>query len=127
MRCALVALLVLVGAGAYAQEVELAWTDNSPNATNPVAEDGFRVERSLDAGATWAPVGDVGQNVTTFVDASLAFDQGYCWRVRAFVGVIESAPSNVVCKIVETPQPEPPTPPGGLTITVTTRTTVSVE
>src|SRR5439155_4253318 len=43
-------------------QVNLSWTDNSGN------EQGFRIQRSSNAGLNWSRVGQVGANTTTFAD-----------------------------------------------------------
>lgn len=82
--------------------VDVRWSDNSTN------EDGFRVERSLDAGATWATAGTVGPNVASFSEAGLASEQQVCYRVIAFNRGGDSPPSNTDCAT-------PPAAPSGLT------------
>jgi hypothetical protein len=69
--------------------IDLAWTDESSNET------GFDVERSADGGNQWSIAGNVGANVVTFADGSLAPATTYSYRVRATNGSGASAPSNV--------------------------------
>src|SRR5437764_11207956 len=52
------------------------WTDQSDS------ESGSRIERSPDD-ATWATVGTVGPNVTSFQDTELTPDTTYFYRVVA--------------------------------------------
>jgi len=80
------------------------WIDNSTN------EDGFRVERSSDLGSTWAIVETLGPNFTSSYDGGLALEQQVCYRVIAFNGGGESAPSNTDCTT-------PPAGPTDLTAT----------
>src|SRR6266571_3184717 len=84
--------------------VNVSWTDNS------TTEDGFRVERSLDAGTTWTSAGTVGPNVTSSSDAGRASEQPVCYRVIAFNGGGDSPPSNSDCTT-------PPAAPTALTAT----------
>ncbi len=84
--------------------VDLSWTDNSNN------EDGFRVERSLDAGSTWTSAGTFGPNLTSFQDVGRVSEQPVCYRVIAFNGGGDSPPSNTDCTT-------PPAAPSGLTAT----------
>lgn len=84
--------------------VDLRWIDNSTN------EDGFRVERSLDAGATWTSAETVGPNVTSSSDAGRTSEQLVCYRVIAFNRGGNSPPSNSDCTA-------PPAAPTGLTAT----------
>jgi hypothetical protein len=71
--------------------VDVAWTDNSAN------EGGFRVERSLDAGASWAPVATTNANVTSLQDAGRASEQQVCYRIIAFSANGDSPPSTSRC------------------------------
>jgi hypothetical protein len=84
--------------------VDVTWTDNS------IAEDGFRVERSLDLGSTWATALTVGANVRAFRDDGRTTDQRVCYRVFAFNGGGDSPPSNTDCTA-------PPAAPTGLAAT----------
>src|SRR2546428_10909455 len=84
--------------------VVVRWTDNS------TTEDGFRVERSLDAGTTWTSAGTVGPNVTSSSDAGRAGEQPVCYRVIAFNRGGDSPPSNTDCTT-------PPAAPTGLAAT----------
>ena len=59
-------------------QINLFWTDNSDN------EDGFEIERSLDALTDFMLVGSVTKNVTTFNDDGLSIGTQYFYRVRAF-------------------------------------------
>ena len=92
--------------------VEVTWIDNSVN------EAGFRVERSLDAGATWATLAITGPYVpitgpyySSASDNSLASEQQVCYRVIAFNAQGDSPPSNVDCTT-------PPAAPTNLSATV---------
>jgi titin len=70
--------------------VAITWIDNSSD------EFGFRVEFSLDGGATWGGV--VGSTtVTTIGHWGLTSDRTVCYRVIAQNGFGNSAPSNVDC------------------------------
>lgn len=69
-------------------EVALAWTDASSD------ESGFAVERSA-AGGAYAEIARVAANATTYLDATVAADQDYSYRVRSFGPGGTSAPSNV--------------------------------
>lgn len=55
----------------------LSWTDNSTN------EDGFKIERKTTNG-TFSQVGSVGENITTYKDASLIAGTTYVYRVYAY-------------------------------------------
>ena len=84
--------------------VDVSWVDNSTN------ESGFRVERSLDAGATWTNAGTVGSNVASSQDPGRSSEQQVCYRVVAFNAGGDSPPSNADCTA-------PPAAPTGLTAT----------
>lgn len=84
--------------------VDVSWIDNSTN------EDGFRVERSLNAGATWTSAGTVGPNVTSSNDGGRTSEQQVCYRVIAFNAGGDSPPSAADCTT-------PPAGPSGLTAT----------
>jgi hypothetical protein len=74
---------------ASANQISLRWRDNSGN------ENGFRVERCQGAGCTnFAPVGQVGVNITSFTDTGLVKNTTYNYRVRAFNSIGDSAPSD---------------------------------
>jgi len=70
--------------------VYLNWSDNSTN------EAGFRVERSHDGGASWAPlaVGPIGPNVNYVIDEGLPSEQAVCYHVIAFNSLGDSPASN---------------------------------
>ena len=83
----------------YGVAIDITWLDNATN------EDGFRVERSIDAGVTWITALTVGPNVTTVRDYDFqTAEQPVCYRVIAFNAPGDSPPSNVDC----TAQPAAP-------------------
>lgn len=84
--------------------VDVTWVDRSTN------EDGFRIERSLDAGSTWPSARMLGTNQTSFRDAGLTSEEVVCYRVTAFNASGDSPPSNVDCTT-------PPAAPGDLRAT----------
>lgn len=69
--------------------IQAWWTDASNN------EEGFRLERSLDGGLTWAaaPTSEFNVGLDTLVTA----EQQVCYRAIAYNSVGESAPSNTDC------------------------------
>ena len=69
-------------------QIDLAWNDNSGD------EQGFRIERSLDA-FTFGEIATVGSNVTTFSDTTASPDTLYFYRVFAFNNFGNSEASNV--------------------------------
>lgn len=105
--------------------IQVSWADNSGN------EDGFRVERSLDDGATWDLAGTTGgsdYSPVWFMDADRASDQQVCYRVLAFNGLGVSAPSNTACATpVAAPSNLVATTTAGLAIDLTWTDNSSVE
>jgi hypothetical protein len=79
--------------------VWVGWTDNSTN------ESGFRVERSLDAGASWTIAATLAADSAALYDGGRASEQQVCYRVVAFNSGGDSSPSNTDCT----------TPPAGPT------------
>ena len=82
------------------------WDDNSE------AEGGFRIEKSLDDGATYTTAGTVGPNVETYVITGLPFNTICKARVFAFNEVGDS----LVAGPIEFYTP-PPEAPSNLTVT----------
>jgi titin len=89
---------------ASSSAVAVSWIDRSTNET------GFRVERSLDLGATWTSTRTTGANAISSSDEALASEQPVCYRVIAFNARGDSPPSNSDCTT-------PPAAPTGLTAT----------
>ena len=85
--------LVVIGLAspADAAQLRLAWTDNSSN------EKGFRIARKTGMGGTYADIAAVTGNATSYVDATVTAGVTYCYRVRAYNDVGNSAPSNEAC------------------------------
>jgi len=103
---------LLLASMAWGSTLTLNWTDNSTN------EEGFKVERRLGAAGTFAEIGSVDANITTFTD-TIPDSQVYCYQVRGFNLGGNSAYTNIACG------PGPDGDPGGLTITVTVTITVT--
>jgi len=59
-------------------QIRLNWTDNSTN------EIGFKIERSITSGGSYAEIAQVGIDIKTFTDNSLQANTKYFYRVRAF-------------------------------------------
>ena len=78
----------LAAAAASGTQVNLAWRDNASN------EDGYRVERSADGGATFAFVANAPAGATAYAVTGLAPGTAYAFRVRAFNAGGDSAWSN---------------------------------
>lgn len=68
----------LTATGISKSEVDLAWVDNSSDET------GFILERSADAGVTWAEIIRVGSGVVTFKDYTVSASVSYQYRVTAY-------------------------------------------
>jgi hypothetical protein len=71
--------------------IVVMWTDGSTN------EDGFRVDRSSDGGATWVTVAELGPDQSITEDLGLPSELQLCYRVIAFNYLGESPPSNTDC------------------------------
>src|SRR4029453_4719810 len=83
-------------------QINLSWTDNSPN------ESGFQVHRSpTGSPGTFAVVATVGVNVQTVSDNGLTALTQECYQVRAIrvsrAGTSYSAFSNTACATTPTP------------------------
>jgi len=79
------------------------WLDQSSN------EAGFRVERSINGGASWATAATTGPDEYSFGEAGLSAEQQACYRVFAFNSLGDSPPSNTACTT-------PPAGPTDLTV-----------
>lgn len=80
-------ILLLTPLSARALEIKLSWTDNSTN------EDGFIIERRLDA-EPWIEISKTAANVVAFSDPSAVAGRKHAYRVSAFNTAGKSAPSN---------------------------------
>jgi hypothetical protein len=69
-------------------QINLLWSDTANN------ESGFRVERKLGAGGTYAEIATVGANVTSYNDTGLSASTTYYYRILAYNGIGNSAYSN---------------------------------
>lgn len=72
------------------RSVTLTWQDNN------TAEDGYRIERSLD-NTTFAPLVTLAANLTTYTDSGSGVSRNtdYYYRILALRGTNSSAPSDV--------------------------------
>jgi hypothetical protein len=71
--------------------VYVSWADWSTN------EDGFRIERSTDGGASWSSAATVPPNTYSFGDPGLQSEQQVCYRVVTFNVSGDAPPSNTDC------------------------------
>lgn len=94
--------------------VAIGWVDQSSN------EQGFRVERSSDGGATWQLLATTGVDETGAGEAGLLAEAQVCYRVIAFNNIGDSPASNPDCTA-------PPTAPSDLTATGVDAQTVDFE
>jgi hypothetical protein len=78
----------LTATTASSSQINLAWTDTANNET------GFRLERKLGAGGTYAEIAAPAANVTSYSDTGLAASTAYYYRVRAYNATGNSAYSN---------------------------------
>jgi transcriptional regulator CtsR len=78
----------LAATKASTSQINLSWTDNSNNET------GFKIERKLGAGGTYAQITTVGANVVSYSDTALSNGTVYYYRVRAYNGMGDSGYSN---------------------------------
>jgi len=97
--------IMLIATPVFAADITLRWTDNSNN------EDGFRVERKVDAGV-YAPLVSTGVDIVTYVDNTLTIDplvdKTYCYRLSAFNSTGSSGLSNEACATFKKPAPGVP-------------------
>jgi hypothetical protein len=78
----------LTAAAVSSKQIDLAWSDNSAN------EDGFKLYRSADGGATFSRIATLGANVASYSDTGRAAGTTYYYRVLAYNASGNSANSN---------------------------------
>jgi len=83
--------------------VNLSWTDMSPNETS------FVIERSDDAGESWAELATNDPNDSTYSDSSVEVGSSYSYRIYATGEVIDSGNSNIATLGVTPAAPATPT------------------
>ena len=95
--------------------ISIDWESSSPSAQS------FRIERSLDGGATWTTAGAAALEPSYFDDAQRTPEQEACYRVFAINAADqESPPSSTDCTI-------PPRAPTGLSATLLSDGTVDLR
>ncbi len=90
-------------------QINLSWTDNSNN------EIGFIIERKTGTAGTYDAIGNVGANVTSFQDTTVACATTYYYRVKANNSAGDSDYSNEANTTTNTCSSLVPTAPSGLT------------
>lgn len=78
----------LVATTVSSSAIDLSWTDASSN------ESVFKIERRTGAAGTFAQIGTVGANGTTYSDTGLSPSTSYSYRIRAAGAGGDSAYSN---------------------------------
>jgi alpha-tubulin suppressor-like RCC1 family protein len=69
--------------------IALFWTDNSDRET------GFAIERSISPTTNYSLIATVGADTTSYSDATVTRSNTYYYRVKAYLGGIDSLYSNV--------------------------------
>ncbi|MRR09153.1 DUF2341 domain-containing protein, partial [bacterium] len=91
-----------------ADRITLTWSDNAGTET------GFGIERCTGAGCSnFVQIDTAAVNATSYVDRAVDAAQTYCYRMKTLIPTGDSDYTDVVCKDTSTP-----TPPSGLTTTV---------
>lgn len=80
-------------------QIDLAWTDNSPN------EAGFKIERKTGSGGTWAQIATASANATSYSNTGLSANTTYFYRVRSY---ITEGDSNFSSEASDSTGPPPP-------------------
>lgn len=88
---AVVTLAFLWPADAASDQLRLTWVDSATD------ESGFSIERRGAGESAFAEIAVVAANATSYVDAGVAAQGTYCYRVRAFNASGPSAYSNEAC------------------------------
>lgn len=92
--CLVLCLLPMV---AHALTATLTWIDVANETL-------YRVQQSVDGGATWTTLGTTAANVTTFVQTTgFVEGQQYCFQVRGENGSLLGQYSDPLCSIPNTP------------------------
>jgi titin len=97
-------------------QIDLVWTNNSPNVTS------FSIWRQ-GGGSSYAPIAAVGGGVTSYIDTGLSPDTVYTYRVRALTPTAGSGWSNEAS--AATPI-VPPAAPSNLTATTASSTQINL-
>jgi hypothetical protein len=95
----------LIATTVSSSQINLVWTDNSPN------EDAFVLARSTIVGGPYTDVATIAANVTSYSNTGLAANTRYYYVLRAINGGGSSPNSN---EASATTYPNPPTAPSAL-------------
>jgi len=89
----------LVASAVSASQINLSWTDNSPNET------GFEVDRAASASGPWTKIATTTAGVTSFANSGLNAATTYHYRVRATNSAGDSPNSNTANATTQTTTP----------------------
>lgn len=105
------------------QRVDIAWIDQSDDET------GFLVERATGAGGAFTQIDVLGADVTSYQDTGLDAETEYCYRLRSFNAVGNSAYTAVACATTDAggSNPEPLGAPSALTASAPNDTQVVLD
>lgn len=111
----------LVATVVSTSQIDLTWTDNSPNENN------FRISRATanpdGTAGTFSTLTTLPANTTTFTNSGLTRNTTYFYQVSAGNSEGDSTPVEVSATTRDTP----PTSPNGLTATATSATQVTLS
>ncbi|HSB92872.1 MAG TPA: fibronectin type III domain-containing protein, partial [Flavitalea sp.] len=100
-------------------KIKLTWDDAS------TSESGFEIVRSSSLNGTYQPAGNVGQNITQFVDSTLAAATTYYYKIRSLSATGNSAYSAAASATTDA-LPGAPAAPGTPTVDVLGSTSVRI-
>jgi len=80
----------LAGTAVTESRIDISWTDNSLNETM------FKVERSDNAGVTWAQIATTAADEASYKDYTVTTGTTYSYRVRAYNVIGNSSYSNTI-------------------------------
>jgi hypothetical protein len=104
-------------------QIKIDWSDN-PTPTND--ETGFEIYRSSTPGGPYSFIGLVGANVLTYTNSGLDPNKTFYYIIRAINDNGAAAVSNETTATTQVDN-NPPTAPGNLTVTGTTRNSVGLS
>jgi hypothetical protein len=78
----------LVASAVTNTQIDLSWTDNSPN------ENGFKIEKKTGTTGTWSEIASVSTNTNKYSNTNLTENTQYFYRVRAYSSSYFSNYSN---------------------------------